>query len=139
MFLQCNNVLDQTVHAALDPIHIICYSYLVPRALGWSYVSVVYEDSNYGLKGYAELERAAAKQGICFAYTKRIDFDEPDWGRDKYEEIIRRITKKDRSNGKFSLVLQIGYGSYSQGWCMGRWVPFFLINYCIILSTFEIK
>ena len=61
---------------------------------------MIYEDSNYGIKGYGELERAANENGICFAYLKRIDFDEPEWGPADYEGIIKGMTAKDRSNGE---------------------------------------
>ena len=68
-------------------------------------MSMIYEDSYYGIKGLAELEREANENGLCFAYIKRIDFDKAGWGPANYEAIIRDMTAKDN--------LQVGKQEYT--------------------------
>ncbi len=63
-------------------------------------MSVVYEDSNYGLKGYAEFEKISGELGVCMASTHRVDYDEPGWGEEDYDNIVRSIARKGRAKGK---------------------------------------
>ena len=74
--------------------------------MNWTYVHVVYENSNYGLKGYAELERAATLLKVCLATTQRIDFTEQAWGTKDYDHIIEKILSKPKATGKGPMLLQ---------------------------------
>ncbi len=67
-------------------------------------MSVVYEDSNYGLKGYAEFEKVAGELGVCMASTHRVDYDEPGWGEEDYDNIVRSIAQKERAKGTWIVI-----------------------------------
>ena len=62
-------------------------------------MSVIYEDSNYGTQGFAELERAAIINGICFATTHRVDYDSSHWDDDNYNAIVKSVAEKIKSTG----------------------------------------
>ncbi len=62
-------------------------------------MSVIYENSNYGVKGFVELENAAQEHGLCFASTHRIDFDEPGWGDHDYDDILDAVDRKQAARG----------------------------------------
>ncbi len=51
-------------------------------------MSVIYENSNYGVQGYNEIERASQLMGVCFASVHRIDFDIPGWDEENYDNIL---------------------------------------------------
>ena len=72
---------------------------LVFREFNWTYVSVIYEDSNYGTQGFAELEKAALSNGICFASTQRVDQDSSGWSDDHYDAIVKNVAEKIRARG----------------------------------------
>lgn len=42
------------------------------RHFNWTYVSAVYDDSNYGTRGWEEIEAEANMHGICFAFKRKI-------------------------------------------------------------------
>jgi len=43
------------------------------RQFNWTYASLVYSDSEYGMKGYERLTGLAQKYGVCFAAQIRVD------------------------------------------------------------------
>jgi len=43
------------------------------RKLKWYYVTVVYEDTSYGVMGYTELQRSAKRNDICIATAEKVD------------------------------------------------------------------
>jgi len=58
----------------------------------WRYVSVLYENSNYGVKGYAELVKRLNDTGysICFAHSIMIELDDEG---SRYDNIIGRLVE----------------------------------------------
>jgi hypothetical protein len=42
----------------------------IVKLLGWSYISIIYEESNYGVKAFEELEELLAEHNVCIAGQK---------------------------------------------------------------------
>ena len=63
-------------------------------------MSVVYEETNYGIMGFNELDKAAREAGVCFAYTGMIELDDPDWEVNGYDDIINELLKKRNAKGR---------------------------------------
>lgn len=40
--------------------------------LGWSYISIIYEESNYGVKAFEELEELLGEHNICIAVKEKL-------------------------------------------------------------------
>ncbi|XP_077973249.1 metabotropic glutamate receptor 4-like isoform X2 [Styela clava] len=58
---------------------------------GWSYVSVVYEDTHYGSRAYTELEKTLKENGICIAVGYRMSTNlKPD----EYVNVLRELKTK---------------------------------------------
>ncbi|XP_037917846.1 metabotropic glutamate receptor 2-like [Hermetia illucens] len=67
--------------------------------MGWSYVSIIYEESNYGIKAYEELEELLAKHNICIAVKEKLVKDSgvaKDWA---YDNIVLKLLTKPRARG----------------------------------------
>ncbi|XP_015175379.1 PREDICTED: metabotropic glutamate receptor-like [Polistes dominula] len=58
----------------------------------WTYVSVVYSDTEYGNHGYETLISLASYYNICFSAPQRIDKEH--FKVDDYDDVIRTITSK---------------------------------------------
>ncbi|CAH1772821.1 unnamed protein product [Owenia fusiformis] len=63
----------------------------------YTYVSAIYEDSNYGVKGFAELRKEAEANGICFAVTAVIDFDDSYWNERHYDNLVKQLMSKPKA------------------------------------------
>lgn len=63
----------------------------------WSYVSVVYTDSEYGDHGYETLTLLAAEYSICFSAPHRISDDR--FTEEDYDHVIRTIAEKTDVRG----------------------------------------
>lgn len=68
------------------------------RRFGWSYVSVVYSDSEYGDHGYETLVSLAGEYNICFSAPQRISEDR--FTADDYDNVVRTIAQKTDVRGK---------------------------------------
>ncbi|XP_020721541.2 metabotropic glutamate receptor 6 [Bombus terrestris] len=64
----------------------------VLRRFEWSYVSVVYTDSEYGDHGYETLASFASEYSICFSAPHRISEDR--FTDDDYDNVVRTIAEK---------------------------------------------
>ncbi|XP_076754284.1 metabotropic glutamate receptor 6 [Xylocopa sonorina] len=64
----------------------------VLRRFQWSYVSVVYTDSEYGDHGYETLISLAGEYSVCFSAPQRISRDR--FTEDDYEQVVRTIVEK---------------------------------------------
>ncbi|XP_015430249.1 PREDICTED: metabotropic glutamate receptor-like [Dufourea novaeangliae] len=62
------------------------------RRFEWSYVSVVYSDSEYGDHGYETLASLAAEYSICFSAPQRIREDR--FTAEDYDNVVRTIAEK---------------------------------------------
>jgi hypothetical protein len=71
------------------------------RQFEWTYVSIVYSDTEYGKHGYETLVSLANKYSVCFSAPQRIDKDR--FLPEDYDNVIRTITNKTEVRGKFDL------------------------------------
>ncbi|KAK8768022.1 hypothetical protein V5799_005198 [Amblyomma americanum] len=62
------------------------------RAFHWTYVSVVYSDTDYGNKGYDKLQELAARYSICLSNPQSIAADH--YTDVDYDAVIRSLTHR---------------------------------------------
>ncbi|RLU15238.1 hypothetical protein DMN91_012232 [Ooceraea biroi] len=65
--------------------------------MGWSYVSIIYEESNYGIKAFEELEELLGKHNICIAVKEKLVKDSGVAEETAYDNIVSKLlTKHER-------------------------------------------
>ena len=72
------------------------------RKLKWVYVSVIYEDTKYGISGFVELDRLVNKFGLCFNEVLRIDFDDAKSSTFDYEQLVVRMQISNKTSGAYT-------------------------------------
>lgn len=99
----------------------------IVRRMGWSYISIIYEESNYGIKvclteyrnwtqfansyfayvpqAFEELEDLLAKHNICIAVKEKLVKDSGVAEEIAYDNIVLKLLTKSRARGKY----QLGY------------------------------
>ncbi|KAG5328192.1 GRM protein, partial [Acromyrmex charruanus] len=65
----------------------------------WSYVSIIYEESNYGVKAFEELEELLGKYNICIAVKEKLVKDSGVAEEVAYDEIVSKLLTKPRARG----------------------------------------
>ncbi|KAJ6646908.1 Metabotropic glutamate receptor 8, partial [Pseudolycoriella hygida] len=65
--------------------------------LGWSYISIIYEESNYGIKAFEELEVLLAKHAICIAVKEKLVKDSGVAEETAYDNIVQKLLTKPRA------------------------------------------
>jgi metabotropic X receptor len=71
-------------------------------SLDWRYVSIIYEDSNYGIEGYTEIRADAEDAGICFGLEEKVKETDNDVKlRKVVDDLIKR--KNTKGGGMFTL------------------------------------
>lgn len=73
--------------------------------LGWSYISIIYEESNYGVKAFEELEELLAEHNICIAVKEKLVKDSGVAQEQAYDTIVLKLLTKSRARGKLISVL----------------------------------
>ena len=73
--------------------------WIVIRSFHWTYVSVVYSDTEYGNNGYDLLSAAAKQQNICISNPQEINAER--FKAEDYERIIKTLMHKINARGKF--------------------------------------
>ncbi|XP_045498210.1 metabotropic glutamate receptor 3-like [Colias croceus] len=71
----------------------------IVKKLGWSYVSIIYEESSYGIKAFEELEALLARNGICIAVKEKLVKDSGVADEGSYDEIVQKLLTKPRARG----------------------------------------
>uniref|UniRef100_A0A1B0C9E3 G-protein coupled receptors family 3 profile domain-containing protein n=1 Tax=Lutzomyia longipalpis TaxID=7200 RepID=A0A1B0C9E3_LUTLO len=79
----------------------------IVRRMGWSYISIIYEESNYGLKvatfctlpAFEELEDLLAKHSICIAVKEKLSKDSGVAAEATYDMIVQKLQTKPRARG----------------------------------------
>ncbi|KAH9376499.1 hypothetical protein HPB48_006584 [Haemaphysalis longicornis] len=71
----------------------------IVKLLGWTYVSIVYEESNYGIKAFNELEEQLRNQNICIAVKEKLTKDSGLGTDDSYNTIVQNLLTKQRARG----------------------------------------
>ncbi|XP_058833240.1 metabotropic glutamate receptor 8 isoform X3 [Topomyia yanbarensis] len=71
----------------------------IVRKLGWSYISIIYEESNYGIKAFEELDELLSKNGICIAIKEKLVKDSGVAEKIAYDNIVLKLLTKPRAKG----------------------------------------
>ncbi|CAG9786463.1 unnamed protein product [Diatraea saccharalis] len=71
----------------------------IVKKLGWRYVSIIYEESNYGIKAFEELETLLARNNICIAVKERLVKDSGEADEEAYNAIVTRLLSRPRARG----------------------------------------
>ncbi|XP_072948843.1 metabotropic glutamate receptor 2-like [Epargyreus clarus] len=71
----------------------------IVKKLGWRYVSIIYEESNYGIKAFEELETLLARNDICIAVKERLTKDSGAADEYAYDGIVERLLSRPRARG----------------------------------------
>ncbi|XP_043464455.1 metabotropic glutamate receptor 2-like isoform X2 [Leptopilina heterotoma] len=71
----------------------------IVRKMNWSYVSIIYEESNYGIKAFEELEDLLAKYQICIAVKEKLVKDSGVAEETAYDNIVQKLLTKPRARG----------------------------------------
>ncbi|XP_013197238.2 metabotropic glutamate receptor 2-like [Amyelois transitella] len=71
----------------------------IVKKLGWRYVSIIYEESNYGIKAFEELETLLARNEICIAVKERLVKDSGEADALAYDNIVQRLLSRPRARG----------------------------------------
>ncbi|GFS23618.1 metabotropic glutamate receptor [Elysia marginata] len=66
---------------------------------GWKYVSIVYEESSYGMSGYNELENLIGQHDICFGAREKLMKDSGVAKEEDYEAVVKNLLKKHLARG----------------------------------------
>ncbi|XP_060527714.1 metabotropic glutamate receptor 2-like isoform X2 [Cylas formicarius] len=65
----------------------------------WSYISIIYEESNYGIKAFEELEELLAENNICIAVKEKLVKDSGVARESTYDNIVLKLQTKPRAKG----------------------------------------
>ncbi|XP_037817391.1 putative uncharacterized protein DDB_G0282499, partial [Lucilia sericata] len=69
----------------------------IVKRMGWSYVSIIYEESNYGIKAFEELEELLARHSICIAVKEKLVKDSGVADEIAYDNIVQKLLTKPRA------------------------------------------
>ncbi|RWS04844.1 metabotropic glutamate receptor 4-like protein, partial [Dinothrombium tinctorium] len=69
------------------------------KLLNWTYVSVIYEESNYGVKAFEVLEELLIKNGICLAVKEKLTKDSGVAQEYFYDNIVIKLMSKSSAKG----------------------------------------
>ncbi|XP_061715868.1 metabotropic glutamate receptor 2-like [Cydia pomonella] len=71
----------------------------IVKKLNWSYVSIIYEESSYGIKAFEELEALLGRSGICIAVKEKLVKDSGVAAETVYDGIVQKLLTKPRARG----------------------------------------
>uniref|UniRef100_A0A182K429 Chromatin-remodeling ATPase INO80 n=1 Tax=Anopheles christyi TaxID=43041 RepID=A0A182K429_9DIPT len=71
----------------------------IVQKLGWSYISIIYEESNYGIKAFEELDDLLSKHNICIAVKEKLVKDSGVADTIAYDNIVIKLLTKPRAKG----------------------------------------
>ncbi|KAF8781700.1 Metabotropic glutamate receptor like protein [Argiope bruennichi] len=69
------------------------------QRLNWTYVSILYEESNYGIQAFTVLEELLSKIEICIAVKERLTKDSGVAGDSYYDNIVNKLMAKPSAKG----------------------------------------
>ncbi|XP_060584648.1 metabotropic glutamate receptor 8-like [Ruditapes philippinarum] len=69
------------------------------RMFNWTFVSVIYEESSYGIQGFNELEKLLKQHGICLATTEKLLKDSGVPSEEFYDHIVTRLKQTSKAKG----------------------------------------
>lgn len=91
-------LLPYSISGSLSNLFFLFYH----RRFQWTYVSVVYSDTEYGNNGYDLLAEVAAKNNICISEPQSIDVER--FVDEDYQNVIRRLMFKINARGTLWLI-----------------------------------
>ncbi|KAL1497820.1 hypothetical protein ABEB36_008714 [Hypothenemus hampei] len=71
----------------------------IVERMGWSYISIIYEESNYGIKAFEVLEDLLIKKKICIAVKEKLVKDSGIGNISVYDNIVQKLQTKPRAKG----------------------------------------
>ncbi|XP_068207729.1 metabotropic glutamate receptor 2-like isoform X1 [Palaemon carinicauda] len=71
----------------------------IVKLLNWSYISIIYEESNYGIKAFEELEGLLAINNICIAVKEKLVKDSGVAEEVAYDFIVKKLLQKQSARG----------------------------------------
>ncbi|KAJ8965627.1 hypothetical protein NQ317_010608, partial [Molorchus minor] len=71
----------------------------IVKRMEWSYISIIYEESNYGIKAFEELEDLLAEYNICIAIKEKLVKDSGVARESAYDSIVQKLLTKPRARG----------------------------------------
>ncbi|XP_052759954.1 metabotropic glutamate receptor 3-like [Mya arenaria] len=73
----------------------------------WTYVTVIYEDTSYGVMGYGEIEKYAQQNDICIAQAYKVKrfIDSEDINRAEIEDVVKSLLVHNNTEGKTVVIL----------------------------------
>ncbi|GLG95076.1 Uncharacterized protein GBIM_02124 [Gryllus bimaculatus] len=71
----------------------------IVKLMQWNYVSILYEESNYGIKAFEELETLFAKYNVCIAVKEKLVKDSGVAQDSGYDGIVYKLLTKPRARG----------------------------------------
>lgn len=99
----------------------------IVKLLGWSYISIIYEESNYGVKAFEELEELLAEHSICIAVKEKLVKDSGVAQERAYDTIVQKLMTKSRARGE--LIREKNLVKLSNFW--KRWNFVFASELCL--------
>lgn len=69
------------------------------KKLNWTYVSVIYEESNYGIQAFNVLETLLAENDICLAVKEKLIKDSGQGSTAAYDQIVNKLVSKPNAKG----------------------------------------
>ncbi|XP_076643569.1 metabotropic glutamate receptor B [Halictus rubicundus] len=71
----------------------------IVKKMNWSYVSIIYEESNYGIKAFEVLEDLLGENDICIAIKEKLVKDSGVAEETAYDNIVLKLLTKPRAKG----------------------------------------
>ncbi|XP_034475768.1 metabotropic glutamate receptor 2 [Drosophila innubila] len=71
----------------------------IVKTMGWTYVSIIYEESNYGIKAFEELEVLLGRHNICIANKEKLVKDSGVAEDIAYDNIVQKLLTKPLARG----------------------------------------
>ncbi|XP_074605223.1 metabotropic glutamate receptor 8-like [Brevipalpus obovatus] len=81
-----------------DDIQTLAMVEIIKR-MNWTYVSVLYEESNYGVKAFEALENWLMGTNICIAVKEKLPKDSGVADSSKYDTIVGKLRDKHQARG----------------------------------------
>ncbi|KAF2365781.1 Receptor ligand binding region, partial [Trinorchestia longiramus] len=69
----------------------------IVRMLNWTYISIIYEESNYGIKAFEQLQDKLGHYNICIAVKQKLTKDSGVGNVTTYDNIVLDLLTKSRA------------------------------------------
>ncbi|CAK9299002.1 unnamed protein product [Gordionus sp. m RMFG-2023] len=69
------------------------------KLFNWSYISVIYEESNYGERAFTVIEEQLDRNHICIAVKEKLTKDSGVAKENQYDVIVRKLLQKSNAKG----------------------------------------